>query len=140
MITERPNTRMQRTRSSPSALRSPLTRHPLGARMDCVGAVSGRGEFRGGGIALAVGLGVLLLESCRTRESVEVQVRNSSNAAHAVTVIGMDLLQKKAPYLLTRQCNLKAGETCRFTAQPNMPFRLVLTWLEVKCCPWAESE
>jgi hypothetical protein len=26
----RPNTRVQRTRSSPSALRSPLTRHPLG--------------------------------------------------------------------------------------------------------------
>ena len=26
----RPNIRMQRTRSSPSALRSPLTRHPLG--------------------------------------------------------------------------------------------------------------
>jgi hypothetical protein len=25
-----PNTRVQRTRSSPSALRSPLTRHPLG--------------------------------------------------------------------------------------------------------------
>jgi hypothetical protein len=27
-----PNTRVQRTRSSPSALRSPLTRHPLGSR------------------------------------------------------------------------------------------------------------
>ena len=27
-----PNTRVQRTRSSPSALRSPLTRHPLGGR------------------------------------------------------------------------------------------------------------
>ena len=25
-----PNTRVQRTRSSPSALREPLTRHPLG--------------------------------------------------------------------------------------------------------------
>ena len=28
----RPNTRVQRTRSSPSAHRSPLTRHPLGRR------------------------------------------------------------------------------------------------------------
>ncbi len=27
-----PNKRVQRTRSSPSALRSPLTRHPLGRR------------------------------------------------------------------------------------------------------------
>ena len=27
-----PNTRVQRTRSSPSALRSPLTRYPLGVR------------------------------------------------------------------------------------------------------------
>ena len=27
---EPPNTRVQRTRSSPSALREPLTRHPLG--------------------------------------------------------------------------------------------------------------
>jgi hypothetical protein len=27
-----PNTRVQRTRPSPSALRSPLTRHPLGGR------------------------------------------------------------------------------------------------------------
>ena len=43
----RPNTRVQRTRSSPSALRSPLTRHPLGrgseivARSphDCIGIV-----------------------------------------------------------------------------------------------------
>jgi hypothetical protein len=32
-----PNTRVQRTRSSPSAPRSPLTRHPLGGR---------RGEMR----------------------------------------------------------------------------------------------
>src|SRR5215831_2113655 len=32
MISRPPNTRVQRTRSSPSALRSPLTRHPLGAR------------------------------------------------------------------------------------------------------------
>src|SRR5215469_13094555 len=29
-----PNMRVQRTRSSPSALRSPLTRHPLGPRTD----------------------------------------------------------------------------------------------------------
>src|SRR5215469_10395505 len=31
-----PNMRVQRTRSSPSALRSPLTRHPLGGRWLCV--------------------------------------------------------------------------------------------------------
>ena len=30
-----PNTRMQRTRSSPSALRSPLMRCPLGAKHSC---------------------------------------------------------------------------------------------------------
>jgi hypothetical protein len=35
-----PNTRVQRTRSSPSALRSPLTRHPLG------GAVTARGKYQ----------------------------------------------------------------------------------------------
>jgi hypothetical protein len=31
-VNQRPNTRVQRTRSSPSALREPLTRHPLGSR------------------------------------------------------------------------------------------------------------
>ncbi len=34
----RPNTRVQRTRSSPSALRSPLTRHPLGPAGPITGA------------------------------------------------------------------------------------------------------
>ena len=34
------NTRVQRTRSSPSALRSPLTRRPLGARIVAVGAIA----------------------------------------------------------------------------------------------------
>jgi TonB family protein len=34
-----PNTRVQRTRSSPSALRSPLTRRPLGRRIALVAAV-----------------------------------------------------------------------------------------------------
>ena len=36
----RPNTRVQRTRSSPSALRSPLTRCPLGARSNSWAAVA----------------------------------------------------------------------------------------------------
>ncbi len=111
----------------------------LGDRRERRGVVIGKGP-RSLRPALVVGLSILFLEACRTRESVEVQVRNNSNAAHSVTVIGMDLLQKKAPYLFTRQCNLEAGETCRFTAQPHMPFRLVLTWPEVKCRPWAESE
>ena len=35
-----PNTRVQRTRSSPSALRSPLTRHPLGRRTVLVVALT----------------------------------------------------------------------------------------------------
>jgi hypothetical protein len=34
---EPPNTRMQRTRSSPSALRSPLMRYPLGGRVTLAG-------------------------------------------------------------------------------------------------------
>jgi hypothetical protein len=38
---QRPNTRVQRTHSSPSAPRSPLTRHPLGGRR-CM-----EGESRG---------------------------------------------------------------------------------------------
>jgi hypothetical protein len=33
IVAARPNTRVQRTRSSPSALRSPLTRYPLGPEM-----------------------------------------------------------------------------------------------------------
>jgi hypothetical protein len=36
-MTWRPNMRVQRTRSSPSALRSPLTRYPLGSRKCLVG-------------------------------------------------------------------------------------------------------
>jgi hypothetical protein len=41
MLARLPNTRVQRTRSSPSALRSPLTRHPLGSR----GARGWGGDF-----------------------------------------------------------------------------------------------
>ena len=37
---ERPNPRVQRTRSSPSALHAPLTRHPLGGRMGQVSALA----------------------------------------------------------------------------------------------------
>ncbi len=44
MFRRPPNTRVQRTRSSPSALRSPLTRHPLG---DLSGAAMWGGREEG---------------------------------------------------------------------------------------------
>ena len=53
MTSPRPNTRVQRTRSSPSAPHSPLTRYPLGRRkprrqggaMDLVPVGHGTGEM-----------------------------------------------------------------------------------------------
>jgi len=66
----RPNTRVQRTRSSPSAHRSPLTRYPLGAMHDIrrparrliespsVTAVRDRGMVRGGRFRLEEGGGI----------------------------------------------------------------------------------
>lgn len=53
MGAQRPNTRVQRTRSSPSAPHSPLTRHPLGA---------GKGRARG-----AAGLVIGLSVACQYR-------------------------------------------------------------------------
>jgi hypothetical protein len=39
LVARLPNTRVQRTRSSPSALRSPLTRHPLGLAIPLIAAL-----------------------------------------------------------------------------------------------------
>jgi hypothetical protein len=55
-----PNTRVQRTRSSPSALGSPLTRHPLGRPQSLAAKV-------GGGILIVLIAGLGALVGCRGR-------------------------------------------------------------------------
>ena len=70
----RPNMRVQRTRSSPSALRSPLTRRPLG----------GRGRLRGH-IAL---VGTTLVLACAaSQESALIRVTN----LHGLAMVGVEV-------------------------------------------------
>jgi len=97
-----PNMRVQRTRSSPSALRSPLTRHPLGAT-DGIGraarrlveapsvAASGAGRMVRGVRFRMVERGVIGKEFCAPRasamradergEGAESQLGGSSRSA-----------------------------------------------------------